>query len=211
MAEPAAGSQDPTGDLSGRIQLSGSDPVPEGELSTIGAPGSPADKLPPLPPNATVPGYELLEVLGRGGMGVVYKARQIRLDRLVALKMILAGDLAGPAERARFQVEAEAVARLQHPNIVQIHEVGTHQGQPYFSLEFVAGGNLAQRLGRSVRSAVPGLGVRRGRHSGPASRRGAAAGSYGRSIGAHVGTGHLRRPPTRNCASRPQAGQHLVE
>jgi WD40 repeat protein/predicted Ser/Thr protein kinase len=93
-----------------------------------------------------VPGYEVLGELGRGGMGVVYKARQRGLNRTVALKMILAAEHAGPNERARFQVEAEAVARLQHPNIVQIYDVGEADGRPYFSLEFVDGGSLAQKL-----------------------------------------------------------------
>ena len=92
-----------------------------------------------------VPGYEVLGELGRGGMGVVYKARQRKLNRLVALKMLHAGRADAP-ERARFQAEAEAVARLQHPNIVQVHEVGECEGRPFFSMEFCAGGSLATRL-----------------------------------------------------------------
>ena len=94
----------------------------------------------------SVPGYEIEAVLGRGGMGVVYKARHLALKRTVALKMVLAGGHAGPSELARFRIEAEAVARLQHPNIVQIHEVGEADGHPFFALEFVEGGSLAGKI-----------------------------------------------------------------
>jgi serine/threonine protein kinase/WD40 repeat protein len=95
----------------------------------------------PLP---EVPGYEILEQLDRGGMGVVYKARHQRLNRLVALKMILAGEYAGPDRLNRFYREAEAVARLRHPNIVEIYDIGMASHMPYIALEYLAGGSLEQ-------------------------------------------------------------------
>jgi hypothetical protein len=94
-----------------------------------------------------IPGYEVLEVLGRGAMGVVYKARQTNLNRFVAVKVVLAGGHASGVDLARFLAESETVARMQHPNIVQIFERGQQGGLPYFTLEFLEGGNLAQKLG----------------------------------------------------------------
>jgi eukaryotic-like serine/threonine-protein kinase len=91
-------------------------------------------------------GYELLEEIGRGGMGVVYKARQLQLGRLVAVKMILHGDFAESQAKARLRSEAEAIARLQHPNILQIFEIGEHDGKPFLALEFCGGGSLHRQL-----------------------------------------------------------------
>lgn len=93
--------------------------------------------------------YEILEEIGRGGMGVVYKAQDLRLKRIVALKVILAGGHAGEVELARFQTEAESVARLKHNNFVQIYEVGSDEGLPFLALEYCAGGSLEDRVAES--------------------------------------------------------------
>src|SRR5262245_26194603 len=98
---------------------------------------------PALPP---LPDYEILGELGRGGMGLVYKARQTRLNRTVALKMILAAAHTGAADLERFRTESQAIARLQHPNIVQVFEVGERDGLPFFSLELCPGGSLDRQL-----------------------------------------------------------------
>jgi tetratricopeptide (TPR) repeat protein len=107
---------------------------------TVKGGGPAAGAAPPLA------GFEVLGVLGQGGAGVVYKARQLSLDRVVAVKFLAAGPHAGPDLLARFRTEAEAVARLQHANIVQIHEVGQADGGPFLVLEYVPNGSLAERL-----------------------------------------------------------------
>jgi len=128
----------------GNYQADSASPDAGGTASTAGE-----HRSIPVPVPALVPGYEILEELGRGGMGVVYKARQKTLQRLVALKMIRGGASAGPEDLQRFRTEAEAVARLQHPNIVQIFEVDEHEGRPFFSLEFCPGGSLDRKLAGS--------------------------------------------------------------
>jgi serine/threonine-protein kinase len=116
------------------------DTAPAGPDVTPGGPGGGAPAWP------EVPGYEILGVLGRGGMAVVYKGRHLRLGRLVALKILAGRGLDDPGQRTRFRTEATAVARLQHPNIVQIYEVGEAEGRPYLALEYLAGGSLRERV-----------------------------------------------------------------
>jgi WD40 repeat protein len=129
---------------------------PAAEAATlVHPPPAPAAKTIPFVPESPgsaaetppqVPGYEVLGVLGRGGMGVVYKARHLGLDRVVALKMLLHVEHASPEAINRFRLEARSVARLQHPHIVQVYEVGEQQGTAFLSLEYCAGGNLEQKL-----------------------------------------------------------------
>jgi serine/threonine-protein kinase len=115
------------------------------EKAKSGQAPSPRRPLPAAAP-LQLGDYQILRELGRGGMGVVYQARHLSLKRIVAIKMVLVGGHAGPGELARFRIETEAVARLQHPNIVQVFEVGEADGHPYCALEFVEGGTLADKI-----------------------------------------------------------------
>ncbi len=127
---------------------SGKSLCPSGDTALdLAAADATAEELP------AVTGYELLGELGRGGMAVVYKARHLQLNRVVALKMIKAGAYADARELARFKAEADALARLQHPNIVQVFEVRESGGRPFLTLEYVAGGSLVRRLGGRPRPA----------------------------------------------------------
>jgi serine/threonine-protein kinase len=106
-------------------------------------PFSPAREGAKLP---DIPGYELVEVIGAGGMGVVFRARHVKLNRIVAIKMLLAGGYAGPRELERFTRETESIAALCHPNIVQVFDAGECDGRPYLTMEFMGGGSLSQAL-----------------------------------------------------------------
>jgi serine/threonine protein kinase len=151
---------EPPGELVGDASLArfqGSESVLLFDASAAALMSRPGDTLSSgsaTPPPATeqpkrVGNYDIIETLGRGGMACVYKAIDRRLERVVALKVLLpfASGLAFDEQLARFQLEARAVARLQDPHIVQIHEIGEHVGHPYIALEYVAGGSLAQKLG----------------------------------------------------------------
>ena len=108
----------------------------------------PATEAPPTIEGERLAGYQVFGEIARGAMGVVYKARHIALNRPAAIKMIIGGRYHDPVARVRFAIEAEAVAALDHPNVVRVHEFGVHEGLPFFAMEYVGGGSLAEKLAR---------------------------------------------------------------
>ncbi len=173
-----------------RSARAGSDCAPSRPISARCFPEAPpiGGAPPAIMPGREPPqirGYDMQAVLGQGGMGIVYKAWHVRLNRPVALKMLLTGVYARPSELERFLREAEAVAGLRHPNIVQVHDVGDLDGRPYFTMEYVEGGSLLRK-----------------------DRRHASAGRPGGRAGGGPGPGHPRRSPRWDRSPRSQAGQH---
>ena len=145
ISRPEPGETRPTGQVRvGHVLL----PTPAPALSTVVERHGWRSCQPARARLPDIPGYAVEEEIARGGMGVVYRARHLRLNRPTAIKMILGGRYHDPTAGLRFLIEAEAVAQLDHPNVVPVYEFGTHDGLPFFALEFVGGGTLAQKLER---------------------------------------------------------------
>ena len=145
-------------------------------------------------PTDVVPGYELLSVIGHGGMGVVYRAKQKTLDRTVAIKTILVGQMSDPQMATRFEQEARAVARLQHPNIIAAIDFGQHEGRLFFVMELVEGEDLETLIGRQQKSELGG--------SASETLAWGLAPTTSRSAYAPAPATRARRSPTRRAAPR---------
>ena len=151
-ARLALSAREPNRHLAPTVGLPGTRPIdhiPTGATTSLNESHHPADPTLAVPP-VTVPGYELIAPLGEGGMGVVWKARQVKLNRVVALKMMLGGNRAGAKEVIRFLAEAEAVAAVKHPHVVQVYEYGEAGGLPFLAMEYLSGGSLTDRLKDNV-------------------------------------------------------------